>query len=106
MKRTWREVSFYYPTHNWDVEKVVEGTIVEIKTINVKNKDVDLCIIEKEDGSRISIWRSAGLKWLFSLPLKTYVRVEFRGMQKTKAGNAEFRQFSILYDPETIKEPF
>lgn len=59
--------------------------------------------IEKETGERIAVWGNRVMDdQLQSLPLNTYVVIEFLGMQKTKQGNREFKNYAVSFDRSTV----
>lgn len=96
----WKDVnSEQMPSHSFEMEKVLEGVLVG-KQENVGPNNSKLFTVEKKGGHKVSVWGSAVLDKLFTLPIGSLVRIEYLGKEKGKKGNM-FKNYKIQVDEDT-----
>lgn len=87
------------PSHSFEMEKTLEGILVA-KQENVGPNNSFLFTIEKKGGKKVSVWGSAVLNKLNTLPIGSLIRIEYLGKQKGKRGT-EFKNYKIQIDEDT-----
>jgi hypothetical protein len=88
------------PSHSFEMEKVLEGILVA-KQENVGPNNSKLFTIEKSKShDKVSVWGSAVLDKLFTLPIGSLVRIEYLGKEKGKKGTM-FKNYKIQIDEDT-----
>jgi|SRR3990167_1034875 len=99
----WKEVvAEQFPSHSFEMEKELEGLLVDKKE-NVGPNNSKLFTVEKKGGGKVSVWGSAVLDKLFTLPIGSLIKIEYLGKQKGKRGT-EFRNYKIQVDEETMPD--
>lgn len=80
---------------DWDKTPIVQGNVIEIKTIQKKNpkKGEDpttrLMRIKTKEGAEVAVWEKAGLKALFEVAKKgKAVFIQHLGMGTAKKGQS------------------
>jgi hypothetical protein len=97
----WKKVVMeQFPSHSFEMEKELEGVLVDKKE-NVGPNNSKLFTIEKKGGEKVSVWGSAVLDKLFTLPVGSTIRIEYLGKKKGKRGT-EFRDYMIEVDEDTM----
>ena len=89
-----------FPSHSFEMEKTLEGILVN-KQENVGPNNSKLFTIEKSKShEKVSVWGSAVLDKLFTLPVGSLIRIEYLGKAKGKTGK-EFKNYKIQVDEDT-----
>lgn len=88
-----------YPSHSFELEKELEGILVEKKE-KVGPNDSKLFTIEKKGGKKVSVWGSAVLDKLNMLAIGTTVKIKYLGKEKGKKGTM-FKNYQIDFDDST-----
>jgi hypothetical protein len=91
-----------YPSHDFGMEKVLEGCLVEKRDEVGPNKS-KLFVIEKKGGSKVCVWGSTVLNRLSSLSEGTVLRIEYLGTVKGK-GPKPYKNYLIQVDEDTIPQ--
>jgi len=86
---------------DWTVTKVVEGNVIEVKTIDKKNPKkgenptMRLMRIKTKAGAEVTVWEKAGLKGLFEVAKKgKAVYIQHIGMATAKKGQSAANLFA------------
>ena len=87
------------PSHSFEMEKTLEGVLVG-KAENVGPNNSFLFTIEKKGGKKVSVWGSAVLNKINTLPIGCLIRIEYLGKEKGKRGT-EFKNYKIQVDEDT-----
>ncbi len=87
------------PSHSFEIEKVLEGLLVG-KAENVGPNNSKLFTIEKKGGHKVSVWGSAVLDKIYTLPIGALIRIEYLGKEKGKKGTM-FKNYKIQIDEDT-----
>lgn len=96
----WKDVNNDQPpSHSFEMEKVLEGVLVA-KQENVGPNNSFLFTIEKKGGKKVSVWGSAVLNKINTLPIGSLIRIEYLGKEKGKRGT-EFKNYKIQVDEDT-----
>lgn len=88
-----------FPSHSFEMEKTLEGVLVEKKE-NVGPNNSKLFTIEKKGGHKVSVWGSAVLDKIYTLPIGALIRIEYLGKEKGKRGTM-FKNYKIQIDEDT-----
>lgn len=87
-----------YPPHDFEKNKVIQGVLVE-KRNNVGPNQSKLFVVETKGGVKESIWGSAVLNNIDTLPIGSMIRVTFLGREKGKRG-VYFKNYDIEVDDD------
>jgi hypothetical protein len=87
------------PSHSFELEKNLEGVLVA-KQENVGPNNSFLFTIEKKGGKKVSVWGSAVLNKINTLPIGSLIKIEYLGKAKGKRGT-EFKNYKIQVDEDT-----
>lgn len=92
-------------THDFEKEKTVAGFLRRIEE-NTGEFGSTLYTLETETGERISVWGNKIMDdQLATVPMNTWVQIEFTGIKKTKKGNREYKDFEVLFDSSNSTTP-
>jgi len=106
-KRKWTKVSNTYPKSvDWKEVEVVEGKIIDKKTLKIDDEDRSFCIIHGVDNNTVTVWISAGLRDLYDFPIGAMVLIKNGGLKVNPKTKRAYRAFEIFYDATTISEPY
>ncbi|OGM54628.1 hypothetical protein A3F62_04850 [Candidatus Woesebacteria bacterium RIFCSPHIGHO2_12_FULL_44_11] len=84
--------------HDFTKDKIVAGILRQV-TQNTGEFGSTLYTIEDETGHRKFVWGNRVMDdQLASIPLNTWVEIEFVGIKKTKKGNKTYKDYKVLYD--------
>lgn len=89
-------------TWDYQAEPLLEGTIVSFSEAEVKRgkktETVPLCIVERQDGSRVTVWKSATLSPLFEeFEEGTQIAIAYQGLGTAKKGQNPPKLFALGY---------
>ena len=85
-------------THDFEKEKVVAGYLRRVEE-NAGEYGSNLYTLETETGERIAVWGNKIMDdQLATVPVNTWVQIEYLGLKKSKKGNREYKDFEVLYD--------
>lgn len=100
----WNTSSSFPDSWDFETQKVIEGKLLEINTVNVENDDGKpeprrVMTIKQKDGVSLAVWDSYGLKKLFDgAPIGKMVRIEFLGRERIKGTRREVKNFNVGVD--------
>jgi hypothetical protein len=100
---TWKNlVGETYPSQDWEKDETLEGILVE-KRMGVGPNKSKLFVVENKKHEKISVWGSAVLDRLDTLPVGSLVKITYLGKEKGKRGTM-YKNYDIQYDEETLPE--
>lgn len=93
------------PNWDFDKKKILQGVIVNVKTITKKkprkgeSKTTRLMIVREEGGNLLQVWESAALHGLFDETKKGYaVWIRFDGLGEKIKGRMPMKLFTTAYN--------
>lgn len=96
----------YAENHDFDVEPIVEGTLLGYDTVTIKDKEVSLVVLDTSKGER-TIWLGAVLESALTVKKAVegdYIGVRYLGLKKGAAG-FKYRDFDLrVKHRETVEE--
>lgn len=73
--------------HDWDAVPTLEGIIRRMDSVDLEDGPRKVMHIEREDGERVAVWESSGLRALFECNIGDRVFIAFQGFGEAKKKN-------------------
>lgn len=92
----WKKFTAKNYPETWDFKDcpTIEGFIIEHKTVQVNGEERSCCLIDV-DGEVRTVWVSAGLSDLKTIPISETVRVTFDGQRINEKTRRTYNHFTI-----------
>lgn len=90
--------------HKMEAGQKLTGWLIEVLQNQGMKGNSTIITIEKEDGSKVSVWGSTVLDdKIANLSMGSFIQIEHLGKKSNKSNTSEFNDFRVFVDDENSR---